>query len=66
MKIFITGGTGFVGSHLTHKLVYNGHEVTVGSIKPENPVLELPESGTVQSKVVFRKHLGNKHQGDNN
>ncbi len=44
MKIFITGGTGFVGSHLTHKLVYNGHEVTVGSIKPENPVLELPES----------------------
>lgn len=29
MKAFITGGSGFVGTHLTHHLVHNGHEVTV-------------------------------------
>jgi len=29
MKIFMTGGTGFVGSYLTKKLTENGHEVTI-------------------------------------
>ncbi len=36
MKIFITGGSGFVGSFLTRKLVEKGHEVTIltRKIKP--------------------------------
>lgn len=42
MKIFITGGTGFVGSHLTRKLTEE-HEVTVGGLEPGDSVLELPE-----------------------
>lgn len=29
MKIFITGGTGFIGSRLTEKLLQLGHEVVV-------------------------------------
>ncbi len=29
MKIFITGGTGFVGTTLTKKLIARGHEVTI-------------------------------------
>jgi uncharacterized protein (TIGR01777 family) len=29
MKVFITGGTGFVGSNLTRHLVDKGHEVTI-------------------------------------
>lgn len=29
MKILITGGAGFVGSHLTDKLLAQGHEITV-------------------------------------
>ena len=29
MKVFITGGTGFVGTTLTQKLAQEGHEVTV-------------------------------------
>ncbi len=28
MKIFITGGLGFVGSHLCQALLHNGHEIT--------------------------------------
>jgi len=36
MKIFITGGTGFVGSHLTAQLTGQGHQVTLltRAIKP--------------------------------
>lgn len=29
MKILVTGGAGFIGSHLTKRLVENGHEVIV-------------------------------------
>ena len=29
MKIFMTGGTGFLGKHLTKRLVENGHHLTV-------------------------------------
>jgi UDP-glucose 4-epimerase len=29
MKIFITGGAGFIGAHLTHHLAANGHQVQV-------------------------------------
>lgn len=29
MKIFMTGGAGFIGSHLTERLIHEGHEVTV-------------------------------------
>jgi nucleoside-diphosphate-sugar epimerase len=29
MKIIITGGAGFIGSHLTNKMLNEGHEVLV-------------------------------------
>ena len=29
MRILITGGAGFIGSHLSDKLLGEGHEVTV-------------------------------------
>ncbi len=35
MKILVTGGTGFVGSNLTNRLVDMGHEVTVIGTKTE-------------------------------
>lgn len=45
MKIFMTGGTGFVGTHLTGFLVREGHEVTVltRSIREDRP---LPEGAS--------------------
>jgi uncharacterized protein len=38
MKIFMTGGTGFVGTTLTRKLVEQGHQVTVLTRKIGNPI----------------------------
>ena len=29
MKVLITGGAGFIGSNLTHRLVAEGHQVVV-------------------------------------
>src|ERR1041385_4943093 len=29
MKVFITGGMGFIGSHLAERLIQNGHNVLV-------------------------------------
>ncbi len=41
MKIFLTGGTGFVGAHLTRHLAARGHEITIlsrsGSRRAEAP-----------------------------
>ncbi len=36
MKIFVTGGTGFVGTHLSERLLDAGHEVTVTGSRPEH------------------------------
>lgn len=36
MKVFLTGATGFIGSHLTEKLSEEGHEITVLVRKPED------------------------------
>jgi uncharacterized protein (TIGR01777 family) len=37
MKILITGGTGFVGTQLTNRLLREGHEVTILTRSPKTP-----------------------------
>ena len=39
MKVFITGGTGFLGAALTEKLLAEGHLVTILSRAPQNRIL---------------------------
>jgi uncharacterized protein len=46
MKIFITGGTGFVGSYLTRELTRQGHDVLVLTRSPRTP-------GTAPPGVAF-------------
>ncbi len=47
MKVYVTGGTGFVGSHLAHKLAWAGHEVTLGGLSTEG-VIDLPADAEVE------------------
>jgi len=42
MKIFLTGGTGFIGRHLCHKLVNEGHEV-VALVRNADKISVLPQ-----------------------
>ena len=48
MKYFVTGGTGFIGSHLVDRLISEGHEITV---------YDNLSSG---SKVFAQHHFGKK------
>jgi len=42
MKVLVTGGSGFIGSHLVNKLVDSSYEVRVFDIKePKNPQVEF-------------------------
>lgn len=57
MRILITGGAGFIGSHLTEKLLAAGHEITAlddlstGSIRNIQPFLKSPKFRFVQDDV---------------
>jgi UDP-glucose 4-epimerase len=42
MKIFLTGGTGFIGSHIAMEMINNGHELTILA-RNENKVPALKE-----------------------
>ncbi|MBN1470675.1 MAG: NAD-dependent epimerase/dehydratase family protein, partial [Syntrophaceae bacterium] len=41
MNIFMTGGTGFVGTSLTKKFISEGHNVTILTPSSGDPVLKL-------------------------
>jgi UDP-glucuronate decarboxylase len=57
MKILLTGAAGFLGSHLSKKLIDNNHEViglddlSTGSLKNIEPLLNHPEYSFIEHDV---------------
>ena len=43
MKVFITGGTGFIGTYLAKDFLKKGHSVTATGTHPRQTVIEHPE-----------------------
>ena len=66
MKILLTGGNGFIGSHLRPRLAAAGHEV----VTPELPSFDLRKASTIRDAVGWTKwdaviHLaGMSHVGE--
>jgi NAD dependent epimerase/dehydratase family enzyme len=66
MRVFITGGMGFVGTNLTNRLVAHGHQVTVldRSIEAGRPVPEgVSRVGGDSTKPGPWQELLGEHDG---
>jgi UDP-glucose 4-epimerase len=54
MKVFLTGGTGFIGSHILMRLIYNGHHVTVLA-RNKN---KIPELNRIKNLEIIEGDIG--------
>ena len=69
MKMLVTGGSGFIGSHLCDRLVADGHEVTVFDDNSTGPIRNIEglvsdkrlrfQKGSILDKSELEKHVKN-------
>ncbi len=61
MKILVTGGTGFVGTHLTTRLLRDGNEITIVTRSPNKPQAKgiVYLQGDPTRKGVWQEAVGN-------
>ena len=50
MKILVTGGAGFIGSHVCEKILANGHEVVVLDDLSSGTLVNL---SAIENQIVF-------------
>ena len=59
MNILITGGSGFIGSHIVERLISNEHEVRVLDIKPPHILgIDFVEGSILDSSLVKKAMSG--------
>src|SRR5437879_9707084 len=73
MKILVTGGAGFIGSHVADAYIATGHEVAIlddfstgseGNVNSEAKVLQLNvrnKEGVTTAVAAFRPEVVNHH-----
>lgn len=58
MRILVTGGAGFIGSHLCERLISDGHQVTVldsastGRLSNLNKIIDSPQFHLVEGSIL--------------
>ena len=60
--ILITGGCGFIGTHLANRLHNDGHKITVIDIKPERPDALHKNINIIQADIVQDNTFSNIFQ----
>ncbi len=58
MKILVTGGSGFIGTHLVNRLIEEGHDVTVLDSKPPQNRKVHYINGDIRSSEDVRRAMG--------
>ena len=58
MRILVTGGAGFIGSHLSERLILDGHQVTVldsastGRLSNLNGIIDSPQLQLIEGSIL--------------